>query len=47
MSTYERMVAEGGITPATRELLDIEPPPPAPGKPLSEILQEMREEERW
>lgn len=48
MSTYERMVAEGRITPATRRWEDLPPPlPPLPGKQVSEVLQEMREEERW
>ncbi len=43
------LVAAGIIEPAEESgsLLDIEPLPPEPGKPLpSEILQEMRDEER-
>jgi prevent-host-death family protein len=47
ISTYERLVAEGRITPATGDLLDVEPLPPIKGKPLSQILIEMREAERW
>ncbi|MDQ2934625.1 MAG: type II toxin-antitoxin system prevent-host-death family antitoxin [Chloroflexota bacterium] len=47
MSTYERMVAEGRISPATRDLLAVKPLPALKGKPVSEILREMREEERW
>jgi prevent-host-death family protein len=47
LSTYERLVADGRITPATRDLLAIEPLPPLPGKPVSQFLMEMREEERW
>lgn len=47
LSTYERMVAEGRITPAKRDLLDVKPLPALSDKPLSEILREMREEERW
>jgi prevent-host-death family protein len=48
LSIIERMIAEGRITPAKRRWEDIPPPlPPLEGKPLSEILQEMRDEERW
>jgi prevent-host-death family protein len=46
-STYERLVAEGRITPATRDLLDVRPLPPLEGKPVSDLLREMREEDRW
>jgi prevent-host-death family protein len=46
-SIYEQMVAEGRITPATSDLLSIKPLPPIRGKQLSEILQEMRDEEIW
>ena len=45
-STYERLVAEGRITPAARPWDEIpEPLPPLPGKPLSDVLREMREED--
>ena len=47
MSTYERLVADGRITPASRDLLDVRPLPARKGKRLSETLREMREEERW
>ncbi|MGI8823460.1 MAG: type II toxin-antitoxin system Phd/YefM family antitoxin [Acidimicrobiia bacterium] len=48
MSTIERMIADGRITPAKRKWEDIPPPlPPLKGKPLSQILQEMRDEEPW
>jgi len=48
MSEIERMIADGRITPATRRWEDIPPPLPAlEGKPLSQILQEMRDEEPW
>jgi prevent-host-death family protein len=48
MSTFERMVAEGRITPPTRSTASLPPPLPSPpGKPLSQILIEMRDEERW
>lgn len=46
-STYERLVAEGRIAPATRDLLDVKPLPPLRGKQLSDVLRELREEERW
>ena len=48
MSTYERLVAEGRITPATEPIATLPPPlPPVEDEPLSEILQEMRSEEPW
>jgi prevent-host-death family protein len=46
MSIIERMLAEGRIAPATRSWDEIPPPVKLPaGRPLSEILQEMRDEE--
>lgn len=48
MSTIDRMIADGRITPATRSWKDMPPPlPPLEGKPLSQILQEIRDEEPW
>jgi prevent-host-death family protein len=48
VSTYERMLAEGRITPAKRPWADLPKPlPRLPGKQLSEVLQEMRDEETW
>ena len=47
MSMLDRLVAEGKVTPATGDLLDIKPLPPIPGKQLSQILLEMRDEETW
>jgi prevent-host-death family protein len=44
-SPYERMVAEGLITRAKGHLRDLPPPPKIPGRPLSEILQEIRDED--
>src|SRR3972149_5402225 len=46
-SIYEQMVADGRIKPATRDLLSVQPLPALPGKQLSEILREMRDEEIW
>jgi prevent-host-death family protein len=46
-SIYEQMVADGRITPAKGDLLDIKPLPSLPGKQLSEVLREMRDEEIW
>lgn len=48
MSTIDRMIADGRITPAKGKWGDVPPPlPPLKGKPLSQILQEMRDEEPW
>lgn len=44
-SLIERMVAEGRITPATRRIDDLPPPVKLPGRPLSEILVQMRDED--
>lgn len=42
---YQRLIAEGRITPATREWKDIPPPLDRPGgPPLSQIVEEMRRE---
>jgi len=47
-STYERLLAEGRITPAKRPWDEMPKPlPPIPGKQLSEVLREMRDEEEW
>lgn len=48
MSLIEQMIEDGRIAPATRGWDDLPPPlPPLKGKPLSKILDEMRDEERW
>jgi len=45
-SLIEQMVADGRITPPSREWKDVPPPlPPLAGKPLSQVLQEMRDED--
>lgn len=47
LSRLQRLVAEGRASPPRGDLLELLPPPPAaPGRPLSEILAEMRDEER-
>ena len=44
---FEQLRAEGRVTPATGDLLSLEPMPPVPGaRPLSEVLAEMRADER-
>lgn len=45
----DRLIAEGKVRPATGDLRDLPPPEPLPpgSKPLSEILQEMRDAERF
>ncbi len=46
-SLIEQMIADGRITPAQRRWGEVPPPMQLPpgGRPLSEILQEMRDEE--
>jgi prevent-host-death family protein len=45
LSIVDRMIAEGRITPATGDHRTLPMPPRIPGRPLSEILQEMRDED--
>jgi prevent-host-death family protein len=44
-----RLEAAGDYLPAVGSLLDLLPPPPAAAgsRPLSEAVQELREQERW
>jgi prevent-host-death family protein len=44
-SVIEQMIADGRITPATRRIEDLPPPVKLAGRPLSEVLQEMRDED--
>lgn len=44
-SIIDQMIADGRITPATKSWEDLPPPVKLPGRPLSEILQEMRDED--
>ena len=48
-SILDRLAAAGEYQPATSNILDLGPPPPTPegARPLSEVLEEMRDEERW
>lgn len=48
-SMLDRLEAAGHVRRAKGRLRDHLPPPPTPqgARPLSEILQEMRDEERW
>lgn len=45
VSALDRMIAEGRATAATIDHRTLGPPPKIPGRPLSEILQEMRDED--
>jgi prevent-host-death family protein len=45
MFVLDRMIADGRATPAKYNHKDLPPPPNIPGRPLSEILQEMRDED--
>lgn len=42
---YDRLIASGEIAPATTSWRDLEPAVAVPGKPLSQVLQEMRDED--
>jgi prevent-host-death family protein len=44
-STIERLIAEGRARPSKGNLADLGLPPAVAGRPLSEILQELRDEE--
>ncbi len=48
LSPYERLVAEGAVHMPTRDFHELPPPVALPpgAKPLSEILAEMRSDER-
>ena len=45
VSIIDQMIADGRAKPATRSHRDLPYPPRIPGRPLSEILQEMRDED--
>jgi prevent-host-death family protein len=44
-SVVDRLIAEGRITPARVDHRTLRLPPSSPGRPLSEILREMRDED--
>lgn len=46
-SVLDRLVREGRATPGAGDRRRTPLPPSFPGRPLSEILAEMREGERW
>ena len=48
-SRYDILLAQGLITPATKSIRDLPPPRKMPpgSRPLSDILDEMRSEERY
>lgn len=47
-SVLERLVAEGKMRPPTRRIADLRPPLEEKlEKPLSQVLQEMRDEDPW
>ncbi len=48
-SRYDILLAQGLITPATKSICDLPPPRKMPpgSRPISEILEEMRNEERY
>ena len=48
-SILDQLEAAGDYTPAVGGLLDLPAPDPVPegGRPLTEVLAELRDEERW
>ncbi len=45
ISVLDRLIAEGRVTPARHDHRNLTLPPAMPGRPLSEILREMRDED--
>ena len=45
LSLIDRMISDGRITPARSDHRSTPYPPSLPGRPLSEILQDMRDED--
>lgn len=46
LSILDQMIADGRAQPAKGDHRTLPPPPTIPGRPLSEILREMRDDER-
>ncbi len=48
-SIIDRLAAAGEYEPPVGSILDLLPPPPTPEgqRPLTAVLEEMRDEERW
>jgi prevent-host-death family protein len=48
-SILDRLAAVGAYRPAAGDIADLLPVPPAPAgkRPLSDVLRDMRDEERW
>lgn len=44
-STLQQLISDGQARPARRSLIDI--PAPVPGTPISDVLRQMRDEERY
>jgi prevent-host-death family protein len=47
LSTLQRLLLDGRARPPRRDHRSLPPPLRLPGRSLSEILREMRDEERW
>jgi prevent-host-death family protein len=49
MGARARLEAAGAYQPAVGNLLDLLPPPPTPedSRPLSEVVEELRDQEPW
>jgi prevent-host-death family protein len=47
MSPWNQLVADGQVTPAGGNLLEVEPLDPIPGVSVTETLLRMRDEETW
>lgn len=47
LSPLQRLLAEGRVTLGKGSLHELGLPPERPGRPLSDVLREIRDEERW
>jgi antitoxin (DNA-binding transcriptional repressor) of toxin-antitoxin stability system len=48
-SLLDRLTATGEYQPPAGQILDLLPPPPVPEnkRPFSQVVEELRDEERW